>query len=106
MAKARALAAPLARDVKLRAGEPYASAYPAAWGGEVAVTLKDGARHVEIRPHAKGDPEAPLDSGDMLAKAAMLLEYAGIDNAADVVAKTHGFPRLELTDPPRVAGGT
>ena len=102
---ARALAAPLARDVKLRAGEPYASAYPAAWGGEVAVTLKDGARHVEIRPHAKGDPEAPLDRGEILAKAAMLLEYAGIDNAAELVAKTRGFPRLELTDPPRIAGG-
>ena len=41
----------------------------------------------------------------MLAKAAMLLEHAGIDNAADVVAKLRGFPRLELTDPPRVAGG-
>jgi len=103
-ATARALAAPLAREVKVRAGEPYASDYPAAWGGEVAVTLKDGARHVEIRPHAKGDPEAPLDRDAMLEKASMLLGYAGIADAAEVVAKLRGFPRLELADPPRITG--
>ncbi len=95
---ARALAAPLAREVKVRAGDPYASAYPGAWGGEVAVTLKDGARHVEIRPHAKGDPEAPLDKKEMLAKAAMLLDYAGIDAAP----QARGFPVLELGPPPRL----
>jgi 2-methylcitrate dehydratase PrpD len=95
---ARALAAPLAREVKVRAGEPYASAYPAAWGGEVAVTLKDGARHVEIRPHAKGDPEAPLDANEMLEKATMLLRFAGIDAAP----QARGFPVLEIGDPPRL----
>lgn len=58
--------------------EPYASAYPLSWGSAVSVTLKNGEVLNETRSNAKGDPEAPLDRGEMIAKAEMLLDHAGV----------------------------
>ncbi|WOF73825.1 MmgE/PrpD family protein [Parvibaculaceae bacterium PLY_AMNH_Bact1] len=56
--------------------EPYASAYPRAWGSSVTLTLKSGETIVETRTHAKGDPEAALAREEMIDKASMLLSHA------------------------------
>lgn len=56
--------------------EPYASAYPKAWGSSVSLTLKSGETITETRTHAKGDPEAALTRNEMIAKATMLLDHA------------------------------
>jgi len=56
--------------------EPYASAYPRAWGSSVTVTLESGETIRETRTHAKGDPEAALSREEMIDKATMLLNHA------------------------------
>lgn len=56
--------------------EPYASAYPRAWGSSVTLTLKSGETIAETRTHAKGDPEAALSREEMIDKATMLLTHA------------------------------
>ncbi len=58
--------------------EPYASAYPQAWGSSVTVQLNSGETVTETRTHAKGDPEAPLSRDEMVDKADMLLSHAGL----------------------------
>jgi 2-methylcitrate dehydratase PrpD len=70
----RELAALRAR-VTARAAEPYASAYPRAWGSAVTVTLRDGERLSLRRTHAKGDPESPLTPIELIAKARMLMTH-------------------------------
>ncbi|MFO7640777.1 MAG: MmgE/PrpD family protein [Candidatus Competibacteraceae bacterium] len=64
--------------VTVRAAEPYASAYPRAWGSAVTVTLRDGERLIARRAHAKGDPESPLTPIELIAKARMLMTHGGV----------------------------
>ena len=75
---ARAQCAALATRVTLEAADPFACAYPNAWGARVTLALKDGTQHVAERTNAKGDPEAPLSDGDMIAKARMLMRHGAI----------------------------
>lgn len=84
-ADARAAAAPLRAVTTLRAGEPYAGAYPLAWGGEVTVTLGDGASITAARDHCKGDPEAPVLRDELIVKARDLLAYGGVADAEAVI---------------------
>lgn len=72
LADIRALAQPMVT-------EPFASAYPVAWGSRVSVRLDDGAEISAERRHAFGDPENPLDDGAMRDKAGMLLRQAGLE---------------------------
>lgn len=74
----RAELADLRERVTLQASEPYASAYPQAWGGAVTVTLRSGERLTVQRTHAKGDPEAALSPVELIAKARMLMVYGGV----------------------------
>lgn len=103
-AEARARAAGLRARVRVRAGEPYASAWPGAWGGEVTVVRADGARRTARRPQCKGDPEAALDAAEMAGKARMLLRHAGIDDAEaealidGVAAMARGGPVPEIPE--------
>lgn len=64
--------------VQVRIAEPYASAYPRAWGGAVSVTLHNGERLTVRRTHAKGDPEAALSPVELIAKARMLMSYGAV----------------------------
>ncbi len=70
--------AALRAQVTAQASEPYASAYPRAWGSAVTVTLRDGERLTARRAHAKGDPEAPLTPIELIAKARMLMAHGGV----------------------------
>ena len=82
---ARERLAPLRARVHCRASEPYLSAYPHQWGGAVTVTLQTGGRHRSERTHAKGDPQAPLTRGEMLAKARLLLQFGGTGNGTETL---------------------
>ena len=62
----------------VRATEPYASAYPLAWGGAVTVTTRDGERLTAHRDNAKGDPEVAVSPVELIAKARMLMVYGGV----------------------------
>jgi 2-methylcitrate dehydratase PrpD len=75
---ARVELADLRGRVTLQAAEPYASAYPRAWGSAVTVTLRSGERLTVQRTHAKGDPEAALSPVELIAKARMLMIYGGV----------------------------
>jgi 2-methylcitrate dehydratase PrpD len=84
-AQARTDLADLRSHVKLRLAEPYASAYPRAWGSAVTVIGKDGSRLSAQRTQARGDPEAPLSRDEMIAKAALLLQYGGIQDRNSLI---------------------
>ena len=90
--EARAKLAPWRRKVRVRLGEPYASAYPVAWGSAVTLTLADGETLRETREHAKGDPEAPLSKEEMTAKAAMLLDHGGVEGADAFIQAVLALP--------------
>jgi 2-methylcitrate dehydratase PrpD len=77
----RAELAALRERVTLRLAEPYASAYPRAWGSAVTVTLQGGEQLTVRRTHAKGDPEAALSPVELIAKARMLMNYGGVHEA-------------------------
>ncbi len=76
---ARLELAKLRERVTLRVAEPYASAYPRAWGSAVTVTLRGGESLTVRRTHAKGDPEAPLTPIELIAKARMLMNHGGVE---------------------------
>ncbi len=88
---ARDACAALALRVAIAANEPYRSAYPAAWGAEVRVRLADGTALSVARSNAKGDPEAPLSPGEMIAKARMLLAHGGISDPDRIVEGVLGL---------------
>lgn len=100
--KARADCRALAARVKVRLAEPWASAYPASWGGRVVVRLASGAEYAAERTHAKGDPEAPLSRDEMIAKARMLLAHGHAQDPDRLVEAVLGMasggnlPRLDL----------
>ncbi|NJM12115.1 MAG: MmgE/PrpD family protein [Synechococcaceae cyanobacterium SM1_2_3] len=75
---ARVELAELRGCVTVRVAEPYASAYPQAWGSAVTVTVRSGEKLTVRRTHAKGDPESPLSPIELIAKARMLMKYGGV----------------------------
>ena len=78
---ARQRLAALCRQVGLRAGEPFVSAYPKAWGARVALQLPDGRELSAERASCKGDPDRPLGDTAVVAKAELLLAHGGIAGA-------------------------
>lgn len=76
--EARAKLEPLRVRVHAALQDPYATAYPCAWGSSVSITLETGETFMQTRTHAKGDPEAALSPDEMIDKAHMLLAHAGI----------------------------
>ena len=99
-ADARDQARPLAGKTSVRGGDPYRTAYPVAWGGEVTVSLADGSQIVAARTHCKGDPEAALNRDEMIVKARGLLSFGGvadIDATVEaILAMADGGPVPEL----------
>ena len=84
--QARLALATLRERIRVRAAEPYASAYPHAWGGEVTVTLRSGESRTARRTHAKGDPEVALSPDELIAKARMLMNYGGVEAPERLIA--------------------
>ncbi|MCW5750845.1 MAG: MmgE/PrpD family protein [Alphaproteobacteria bacterium] len=105
--EARARLGDLAARVELRLSEPYASAYPRAWGSAVQVTMRDGNVLRAARQHAKGDPEAPLDAAAMQTKARMLLDHGSTTEPerfiARILALAEDGPLPDLADGPALA---
>ncbi len=84
-AGARDRLAGLRSRVRVGAGEPYMSDYPAAWGGAVTVAFSDGRRVSAARRQCKGDPEAALDGDAMARKARELLRFGGVAEPETVI---------------------
>lgn len=62
--------------------DPAASArFPAHYGASVTLTLADGRRVEASVRDAWGDPEWPLDAGEIRAKALRLMRWGGFDDA-------------------------
>ena len=83
--ESRARLAALRSRVKVGAGAPYVTDYPAAWGGEVTAILADGSHVSAARRQCKGDPEAALDRGEMTDKARELLRFGGVAEPETVI---------------------
>ena len=100
-AEARDASATLRARTKIRSGEPYRSAYPKSWGGEVSVTFDDGSTLAAARNQCKGDPEAALDRDEMIAKSRELLSFGGVSDVGgfidSVLAMADGGP---VANPP------
>jgi len=100
--EARECCADLALRVTVTAAEPWASAYPRSWGGRVRVRMADGEEAEAERTNAKGDPEAPLDRSEMIAKADMLLSHGGVSAPQLIIdgilalAYDAPLPRIDL----------
>jgi len=94
----RAALAPVRENVTIKAAEPYASNYPEAWGSAVTVLLEDGSERRASKTHAKGDPEAPLDRDEMMAKARSLLAFAGL-GGGEVETMIHAILALACDRP-------
>jgi 2-methylcitrate dehydratase PrpD len=88
---ARADLAGLRALTKVKAAEPYASAYPARFGAEVCVRLSDGSEHMATAPDAWGDPENPVSEADVIAKARDLIEWGGRSDAHRVIEAALGL---------------
>ena len=99
-AAARARVGGLRAKVRIGAAEPYQSAYPGSWGGEVTATLADGSKLTAKSPECKGDPEAALDATEMAEKARELLRFGGVADPEAVIegvmAMAHGGPVPEI----------
>lgn len=79
-ASARAAHQSLRDNISISASDPFASAYPDAWGAKVSVTTADGQQLSVQRKNAKGDPELALSDDEMISKATTLLRYGEISN--------------------------
>jgi 2-methylcitrate dehydratase PrpD len=64
--------------IALAEGAEFSRAYPLRFGSAVEVTLRGGATLREVVRDALGDPENPLPETDILVKATMLLNSAGV----------------------------
>lgn len=89
---AREDVAALRRLTFVKADEPYAGAYPARYGAEVAVTLGSGEVVRAAAPDAWGDPENPVSRADVIAKARELIAWGGRAADADrIIAAALGL---------------
>ena len=84
--------------VELALSRDVDSAYPAAWGVELAVETMDGRKLAVTRREAKGDPENQLSTTELSAKARQLLVEGGMADAdvknlmADIRKLVHDQP--------------
>jgi 2-methylcitrate dehydratase PrpD len=72
--------------VTLQAEESYCRAYPEAWGSSVTVTQNNGDRFTMRCQHAKGDPENPLTTDDIIAKTQQLFNYAKYSHGNELIS--------------------
>lgn len=73
--EARAQCAKLRGRVRVAQSPSFEAAYPAHWGSRVSVHFHDGSTIAAERSDAKGDPEMPLGTEQMLEKARDLLDF-------------------------------
>jgi 2-methylcitrate dehydratase PrpD len=101
-APAREQCAALRALIHLKRDDALEARYPQSWGGTLAITLSDGEKIQVDRTDAKGDPELPLASGEITAKAAKLLAWGGLRDpqpfidAVLIMAEGSNLPALPL----------
>lgn len=103
-AEARETLAPLRTRVDVEVSHGFDSAYPTAWGSRLEVYLKNGECLHASTDHAKGDPELPVSREELIDKARMLLDYAGLHESESFIESVLGMarggpiPALPLSD--------
>lgn len=87
--------------VRVRAGEPYASAYPTRFGAGLTAHGPEGDVIIST-PDALGDPENPVSDAQVADKARSLMQAGGWSEAeadaaiAEVTALSEGGPAAPL----------
>ena len=84
--ESRGRATALRDRVELFVSPAIESRYPEAWGAELEVRTSNGKTLRARSDHAKGDPEAPLDEADMVAKAELLMRRGGVAEPSELIA--------------------
>jgi 2-methylcitrate dehydratase PrpD len=107
---ARADIAALRAKVAVAHTDIFDQRYPRAWGASLEVFFCDGRREVVVKEHALGDPEDPLETRHVEAKALGLFSAARIavnhaDDLVDCVLNISASPSLNrLSELIRTAG--
>lgn len=79
--------AALAKRVTVGGADDIQAAFPAAKGGRVTVTTRDGRQLVEHQPRPVGHPKAPLSDADLARKFRALAEgVIGAERASELLA--------------------
>lgn len=68
----------LRERIFVRTDDACSARFPAHYGASVTVTMNDGSRLESSCVDAWGDPERPMDTGAVLAKALALAEWGGV----------------------------
>lgn len=86
--------AALRAKVRLETAEPFARSYPDHYGAGVTVIFEDGRQFSEERPDALGDPDNPIDTAAIEAKARMLMTSGGMSaEQVDAIGEAvHSLP--------------
>ena len=79
--QARREVSDMRKRVTVASNNPFAENYPEAWGARVTVTTSNGETVIAERTHCKGDPELPLNTEEMTAKAKLLLSFGGLSGS-------------------------
>ncbi len=77
----RARLAAASRATSLVVAPKFEAGYPGRWGAAVCATLGSGKIVSASRSDCKGDPQAPLSSDEIVAKAKMVMRHGGLEDA-------------------------
>ena len=80
-------AAALAKRVRVVEDEEFTKALPDMRGAQVSIEMDDGKVYNSKVKRPLGEPENPLEIGDIEAKAKMLFERAGDDSPVKTIAE-------------------
>ena len=91
---ARTRLAALAARTTAIAMPQYDAAYPDRWGARVTLRTTAGETLAADRVACKGDPESPVTSNELRAKASMLLNHGGLadERAASLIDAVLALP--------------
>lgn len=81
----------LIQGITVGTAEPYASAYPKAWGARVSVLFTDGTSAAYGCENVKGDPEAPMSEAELTAKARASLTLGDVGDPDTLIAAVLGM---------------
>ncbi len=93
-ARQRQRLADASRATSLVASADFEGAYPGRWGAAVSATLSSGTIVSASRADCKGDPEAALSPGEIIAKARMVMAQGGRGDDA-LIAQILALPEAD-----------
>jgi len=101
--KARLETEQLCQRIEVSSKNPFKHRYPEAWGARVSIETSSGNKLDAEREHCKGDPERMLNEQEMLDKAKMLMQFAGLPTAKINAICSEVLSMAELNTPTSIS---